>query len=184
MEQKIQDPARTVNMVPSLANQSLISGGKFIEAGYVSVCDWEEVNIYNVHTAKITVSEKSVLTGWRCSRTRLWIISLQEKITNPNLHTFLLNGPTGKESLKYLYDVLSSVAVLENIALFHTDPDTPSPEEAIHNVYNLPSIEHTIRYLHATAGFPTKSTRIKSIRNRNYLAWPLITVTNVHKHFS
>ena len=59
---KIQDPAHTVNMVPVLTNQYLISGGKFTETGYVSVCDGEEVNIYNGHTSKITVSEKAVLT--------------------------------------------------------------------------------------------------------------------------
>ena len=67
--------------------------------------------------------------------------------------------------------------------LCHTDPATLSPEEDIHNVYEIPSIERTIRYLHAAAGFPTKFTWIKSTRNGNYLTWPLITVKNVHKHF-
>ena len=87
-------------------------------------------------------------------------------------------------SLNSLYNVPSSVAVLENIVLCHTDPASPSPEEEIHNVYELPSIERTIRYLHAEEGFPTKSTWIKSIRNGNFLIWPLITVTNAHKNFS
>ena len=72
---------------------------------------------------------------------------------------------------------------MEHIVLCHTDPAAPSPEEEIHNVYKLPSIELTIRYLHAAAGFQTKSTCIKSICNRNCLTWPLITVTNVQKHF-
>ena len=53
-------------MVPALANKSLLRGGKFVEAIYVSVCDVEEVNIYDGHTVKITVSEKAVLAGWRC----------------------------------------------------------------------------------------------------------------------
>ena len=30
--------------------------------------------------------------------------------------------------------------------------------EAVHNVFDLPSIEQTIRYLHASIGFPTKRT--------------------------
>ena len=34
-----REPTRTVNMVPSLKAQSLLSGGKFAEAGYISVCD-------------------------------------------------------------------------------------------------------------------------------------------------
>ena len=76
LEHKIQEPERTVNMVPALANQSLLSGGKFVEARYVSVCDGEEVNIYDGHTAKIIVSEKSVLAGWWCPQTRFWRILL------------------------------------------------------------------------------------------------------------
>ena len=35
LEHKIRDPARTLNMVPALANQSLLSKGKFSEAGYI-----------------------------------------------------------------------------------------------------------------------------------------------------
>ena len=72
---------------------------------------------------------------------------------------------------------------MDHIALCHTDPATLSPEEAIHNVYELPNIERTIRYLHAASGFPTKSNLIKSIRIGGYLTCPLITETNVHKHF-
>ena len=65
----------------------------------------------------------------------------------------------------------------------HTNPAASSPEEAINNIYDFNSIECTIRYLHAAAGFPIKYTWIKSILNGKYLTWPLITVTNVHKHF-
>ena len=67
LEHKIIEPARTVNMVPDLANQYLLSEFKFSELGYVSVFDGEEVNIYDGHTAKITVSEKSVLKGGGCA---------------------------------------------------------------------------------------------------------------------
>ena len=61
LEHRAREPACTVNMVPALANQSLLSGGKFVEAGYVSVCDGDEVNIYDGQTEKITVSEDAVL---------------------------------------------------------------------------------------------------------------------------
>ena len=63
LDHNFREPARTNNMVPALANQSLISGGKFSEAGYVSVCNGEEVNIYDDPTTKIKVSVKSILTG-------------------------------------------------------------------------------------------------------------------------
>jgi hypothetical protein len=41
----------------------------------------------------------------------------------------------------------------------------------------------TIRYLHATAGFPTKDSWIKAIQNGNYTTWPGITAEVVNKHF-
>ena len=35
--------------------------------------------------------------------------------------------------------------------------------EIAHNVYELPSIEQGIRWMHAACGYPVKSTRIKAI---------------------
>ena len=141
----------------------------FAEAGYVFVCNGEEVNTYYDHTSKITVPEKTVLKGWRCSRKRLCPISLPAQVIDLNLHNLILNGPTGHESLNYLYTVLSSAEVLEHIEMFNNDPAKPAAEEAIQNVYKLPSIERSVQCLHAAVGFPTKATWIRSIRNRNYL---------------
>ena len=82
-------------MVPALANQSLLSGRKFAEAGYVSVFNGEEVKINDGQNAVINVSEYAVLKGWRCPGTKLWRILLQAQDTDLNIHTLLLNGPTG-----------------------------------------------------------------------------------------
>ena len=51
-------------MVPALAGQSLLSGAKVSEDGYISVCDGDEVNLYDSRTARIRVSEEAVLKGW------------------------------------------------------------------------------------------------------------------------
>ena len=59
----VRKPAQTVDMVPALAGQSLLSGAKFDEAGYISVCDGEEVNLYDSRTTRIVVSEEAVLKG-------------------------------------------------------------------------------------------------------------------------
>ena len=53
----------------------------------------------------------------------------------------------------------------------------------INNVYELPSIKQTVRYLQAAAGHPTKHTWMKAIAQRNYNSWPLINVRNVRKYF-
>ena len=55
--------------------------------------------------------------------------------------------------------------------------------EYIHNVYKLPSIEPTIRYLHAAARFLVKETWLKAVRRGNYNSWPLINFVNVARYF-
>ena len=60
----VSEPAQTVDMVPVLAGQSLRSGEKFDEAGYISVCDGNKVNLYDSQTARIIVSEEAVLKDW------------------------------------------------------------------------------------------------------------------------
>ncbi len=57
------EPARLVDIVSSLEGNSLLSGGKFAEAGYISICNGDEVNIYNGRTAKIVISKEAVLKG-------------------------------------------------------------------------------------------------------------------------
>ncbi len=41
----------------------------------------------------------------------------------------------------------------------------PLPNEAASNVYELPSTEKIVKYLHTALGFPTKSTMMKAIRS-------------------
>ena len=36
------------------------------------------------------------------------------------------------------------------------------------NVYDLPSVEALVRYMHAAAGFPVRSTWLKAIKNGNF----------------
>ena len=62
-------------------------------------------------------------------------------------------------------------------------PDNRTTKEEVNNVYSLPSIPHTIRYLHATAGHPVKDTWLDAIKAGNYVTWPGLTTTAVRKHF-
>ena len=93
----------------------------------------------------------------------------------------MLDGLTGTESLKSAYTVPSSARVLGHIMA--CCKDRPYPVGAINIVYDLPSIKPTIRFLRGAAGFPTKATWLKAIRNGNYLSWPLVNVKNVNKFF-
>ena len=177
----VREPERTVDIVPGLADQSLISGEKFSKAGNVSICDDEEVNIYDGRTVKIIVSEEAVLTGWRCPRTRMWRTPLQHTVKNDHTDTLILNSSSGMEPLNSVYSLPSSDHIKTHIAACCNN--LPPPAETINNVYEIPSIEPAIRYLHGAAGFPTKATWLKAIRKGSYLSWPLVNVKNVSKYF-
>ena len=56
-------------MVSALASQSLLSGRKFTKAGYVTIYDGDEVNIFNGCTTKITVSEAQAHWIAKCNPT-------------------------------------------------------------------------------------------------------------------
>jgi hypothetical protein len=52
----VRKPARSVNIVPALVENSPLSTNKFVEAAYTVIYDAEEVNFYDARTTKIVVS--------------------------------------------------------------------------------------------------------------------------------
>ena len=60
---------------------------------------------------------------------------------------------------------------------------TRKKREEISNVHNLPSISQTIKYHHASAGYPVEDTWTKAINAGNYTTWPCLTSVAVRKHF-
>ena len=44
-------------------------------------------------------------------------------------------------------------------------------------------MEALVRYTHAAAGFPVKSTWLKAIKHGNYNSWPGLTYNNAAKYF-
>jgi hypothetical protein len=50
-------------------------------------------------------------------------------------------------------------------------------------MYKLPLTAEIIRYLHASAGFPTKTTWLKAIGAGNYVSWPGLTAKAFNKYF-
>jgi len=61
-------------------------------------------------------------------------------------------------------------------------PERPPPIDAIHNVYELKTQPELVRCYHAAAGFPTKPTWIKAIKNNQYALWPGLTANAVARH--
>eukprot|EP00804_Cyclotella_cryptica_P025708 CCRYP_002910-RA/>CCRYP_002910-RA protein AED:0.40 eAED:0.40 QI:0/-1/0/1/-1/1/1/0/248 len=171
----VRAPANQVDIVPNLT-QTLLSGSKFADAGYTAVYDKDEVNFYDSN--KIHVNATSILQGYRCPHTGLWRVPLRQITCNINNDTLILDSPCGTKSLNTKYVVPSTEEIRALIA-----SSSAREQHSILNVYELPSIQQTIRYLHAAAGFPAKTTWMAAIRHGNYNTWPLVTVANVHKHF-
>ena len=180
---KLREPANSVHIVPKVRD-SLLSTSKMVDADYIAVYDKEEVNFYDAKTTKVVITEEAVLTGFRCPKIGLWRVPLIEKPTNLNTDTLILDHPTKLASLNNLYEVITTTATRERVSqLMGQATPVPCQREHINNVYELPSIEQAVRYLHAAAGHPTKHTWLKAIARGNYNSWPLINVRNVRKHF-
>eukprot|EP00956_Cyclotella_meneghiniana_P011679 scaffold16433_cov32-Cyclotella_meneghiniana.AAC.5 len=56
-------------------------------------------------------------------------------------------------------------------------------DKAAMNVYDLPSTEEVVRFLHAALGFPTKATLLTAAKNGNLVTFPGLTPENINKHF-
>ena len=51
----VRQPAKDVHIVPSIESNSLLSTAKFAEAGYITVFDNKEVNIYDAEDTTLKV---------------------------------------------------------------------------------------------------------------------------------
>ena len=57
----------------------------------------------------------------------------------------------------------------------HPTKTTRDTLQQANSVYDLPSTEQAIRWMHAVCGFPVKSTWLKAIKAGNYIGWPMLT---------
>ena len=53
----------------------------------------------------------------------------------------------------------------------------------MYRVYDLPSIADLVRYFHAAAAYPVRSTWLNSIKAVNYESWPIFTYNYVARYF-
>jgi hypothetical protein len=150
----LRHPANTADTIPGLKTP-LVSAGKTVDANYIMVYDKDEVNIYDAETTQVNTTEEAVMTGWQDRETGLWRLPLTANVTNPTTDTQLLSQ----------------------------EQTNAIVEEIVSNVHDLPSTEQVVKYLHAAAGFPTKSTWLKAINAGFYASWPMINARNVNKYF-
>jgi hypothetical protein len=138
---------KDMHIIPGIKHDSLLSIPKFVDTNYIAIFDKDKVNIYDANKTSIVVSHGAILQGWRCKQTNLWRVPLIKDIKNNNTDTVLCDRcPT-----EFL-------------------PDRPPPSDAIHNMYKLKTQPEHVRYYHAAAGFPTKPSWLKAIKNKQYVS--------------
>ncbi len=150
-----------LHITPSITKKLLLSTGQFAAANYVTIFDKEEVNVYNANNTIIAVTRGAILQGWWDAATRLWRIPLVAVVRNNNTNTVIVYRPP----TEFL-------------------PKRPPPTDAIHNVYELKMQPESLRYYHALAGFTTKPTWVKAIRNKQFASWPGLAVDAVKRHYT
>jgi hypothetical protein len=74
LHQNLREPACSVNIVPSLMGNSLLSTVKMVEADYTAIYNKKEVNFYNSTATKIKVLVEAILKWWQCPRSKLWCV--------------------------------------------------------------------------------------------------------------
>jgi hypothetical protein len=115
LHHNLRELARSINIVPSLVGNSLLSTVKMVETGYTAIYDDKEVNFYDTATTKIRVSADKILKGWWCPRAKLWHVPLIDNVHNENTDTLLLDHPYKHDCLNSLYKVESTTTTWEHI---------------------------------------------------------------------
>jgi hypothetical protein len=84
---ELRKPAKEIHNVPWIDENSLLSIPKIAEAGYITIFDNEEVNIYDARDTKVLVTSKAILTGWYDKRAKRWHVPLVPTALNKNTDT-------------------------------------------------------------------------------------------------
>ena len=67
-------------------------------------------------------------------------------------------------------------------------PQKPSKKsknflQEANRVYDLPTTEEAIKWMHTVCGYPVKSTWTKAIKAGNFTGWPMLNKHNVAKYY-
>ena len=92
---------------------------------------------------------------------KMWRIPLVENVTNIRHQTATVNK--------------SPAQLLQ-------DGPTPPKDKAL-SEYKLKTKPELVRYFHTAAGFPTKPTWIKAIKNCHYKSWPGLTAESAAEYY-
>ena len=91
LHHNVRQPAKDVHIVPTIDSNSLLSTAKFATAGYITVFDSKEVNIYDANNTKVSVTREAILQGWFDKTANLWRVPLLPNVLNETTNTVLVS---------------------------------------------------------------------------------------------
>ena len=93
-------------MMPNLAQNSLLSARKFVDAKYVTVLTPEEVLMFEyLGDLQLTIFQEAILKGWRCKTSGFWRVPLNPMVINQNKDTILLDRPNPEHAVNSAYEL-------------------------------------------------------------------------------
>ena len=102
----VREPARTVDILPELKHNALISGSKFADGGYTTVLTPTHVLIYNaedVNTLLLQIDKEAILRGWR-EPGGLWRVPLEPNVA-PKQSQYVLLDQKAQEDIANVYEL-------------------------------------------------------------------------------
>ena len=97
---RVRETARTVDMIPNLKHNSLMSARKFADVNYISVLTPSEVLVYDdMGDIQRSISSTAILRGWKCKYYGLWRVPLTPIVINNNTETMLIYQPNPEHAI-------------------------------------------------------------------------------------
>ena len=118
------------------------------DSGHVTIIDEDGIAVHRNEDVTILYSAPPVLEGYRqANEPRMWRLPFRQK------------GAAGKRAgYSYAANTLAAEDLEKKIRALTSE----GGEERANNVYDLPSIEQAIHWMHAALGYPAASTWLKA----------------------
>ena len=100
----VREPAITVDMVPNLKHNSMMSASKFADAQYITFLTTTEVLVYDyMGDLQRSISSTAILIGWGCKHSGPWQVPLTPVILNNNTETMFIDQPNPEHTINNSY---------------------------------------------------------------------------------
>ena len=109
LNEKLNDRARELDVLPDLKHNSLLSVCKLADAGYTTVFRPEDggVSVHWADDIRIDIKKEAILQGWR-DESGLWRVPIKDDVKNPNTDTLLIDRPLLKQAVNNVYELAST----------------------------------------------------------------------------